>query len=295
MIPIRHAVKRSRAIRNAGLLCLALAALPVAAQAQDEGAAQRRIDSLQRVVEDLTARVRELEHKAPKPHETHGAPKPHGPHGPHPHEAPEPRRAPVPGPRGERARYFNIGYVSERLTLPQNAGKLRSDVGASLSWGRTYYLHRKPLPGTVRIGLDWTWLDAIWTKYDLSYGGWNAPGPVYPYEDDRDDAHMVDLGMAVGPSVTVNPIGELKICVYGRIAPSCALTIYDEETTARYATYFSAGGAVSWNAISVGIEGRWGKIRNAFPGEDDDRPGPHGTRDLKTRAGAMRLYLGFRF
>ncbi len=284
-------MKKKRAIRSAWLLCLALAALPAAAQ--NESATQRHIDSLRQVVEDLAVRVHALEGgrtaesrpPATTTDDTYWR-----------HKA--------------RARYFNIGYVSERLTLPQDGGKLRSDVGASLSWGRTYHLHRKPLLGMIRIGLDWTWLDANWAKYDLSYGGWNGgwdgdrydpdryPNNGYPYEDDwgRLDAHKADLGMAVGPSVTVSPIGDLKINVYGRIVPSCALTVFDGDVNARYATYFSAGGAVSWKVISMGVEGRWGKIKNAFSDDEDDYDwGYHGNRDLKTRAGAMRLYLSFRF
>lgn len=187
-------MKKKRAIRSAWLLCLALAALPAAAQ--NESTTQRHIDSLRQVVEDLAVRVHALEGgrtaesrpPATTTDDTYWR-----------HKA--------------RARYFNIGYVSEKLTLPQDGGKLRSDVGASLSWGRTYHLHRKPLLGMIRIGLDWTWLDANWAKYDLSYGGWNGgwdgdrydpdryPNNGYPYEDDwgRLDAHKADLGMAVGP------------------------------------------------------------------------------------------------
>lgn len=31
-----------------------------------------------------------------------------------------------------------------------------NDFGVSISWGKTYYLHKKPLLGMLKFGLDWS-------------------------------------------------------------------------------------------------------------------------------------------
>lgn len=66
-----------------------------------------------------------------------------------------------------RSKYFNIGYVSQKLTDKTYGGELKSDFGASLSWGKTYYLHKKPLFGMMKFGLDWSWLDINYAKSSL--------------------------------------------------------------------------------------------------------------------------------
>ena len=104
---------------------LLLAAAGVRAQEQDDTA--RRLDSLQRVVTELTSNVQTLET--------------------------EDLNQAI---WKDRAKYFNIGYVNQTMTDKTFGGELKSDFGVSLSNGKTYYLHKKPLFGMVKIGLDWS-------------------------------------------------------------------------------------------------------------------------------------------
>lgn len=67
----------------------------------------------------------------------------------------------------DRAKYFNLGYVKQTLADRTYGGELKSDFGASLSWGKTYYLHRKPLFGMLKFGLDWSWMDINYAKFSL--------------------------------------------------------------------------------------------------------------------------------
>ena len=67
----------------------------------------------------------------------------------------------------DRAKYFNIGYVNQTMTDKTFGGELKSDFGVSLSNGKTYYRHKKPLLGMIKFGLDFTWLDIKYAKYTL--------------------------------------------------------------------------------------------------------------------------------
>ena len=52
----------------------------------------------------------------------------------------------------KRAKYFNIGYITNQtLTDKVDAeAEWKSDFGVSLTFGKTYYLHKKPLLNIVK-------------------------------------------------------------------------------------------------------------------------------------------------
>ena len=117
---------------------LALCAVSYGTYAQESARTDgdsRRLDSLQRAVEALSSRVEDTERT-------------------------ELNRAVWK----DRAKYFNLGYVRQKLADKTYGGELESDFGASLSWGKTYYLHRKPLFGMLEFGLDWSWMDINYAK-----------------------------------------------------------------------------------------------------------------------------------
>ena len=47
----------------------------------------------------------------------------------------------------DRARYFNLRYVKQTFTDKELGSEINSDFGVSLSNGKTYYLHKKPIAG----------------------------------------------------------------------------------------------------------------------------------------------------
>ena len=68
-----------------------------------------------------------------------------------------------------RSKYFNLGYVKQSLVFKDFGDeKLKNDFGVSISWGKTYYLHKKPLLGMLKFGLDWSWVDLNYSKYTIS-------------------------------------------------------------------------------------------------------------------------------
>lgn len=155
----------------------------------------------------------------------------------------------------DRAKYFNLGYVNQTLANELDASfELKSDFGGSLSWGKTYYLHKKPLFKMLKFGLDWSWIDLNYAKYTLSQ--------YDEYENsDEFGVHQAEVGMQFGPSLTLNPVHHLKVSAYFRVTPSYSLMYLDENLYHHYATFCNFGAAVAWKVLSLGVEWRWGKAK----------------------------------
>lgn len=201
-----------------------------------------------------------------------------------------------------RSKYFNIGYVKQKLTDKTYGGDLKSDFGASLSWGKTYYLHKKPLFGMMKFGLDWSWLDINYAKFSLE-----------DFDEDtsetfQSDIHQAEFGMQFGPSVTINPVHHLKVGAYFRVTPSYSLLYMDETVHHHYVTFCNAGCSVAWKVLSLGVEWRWGtaKYKGMTFDEseiDEDSIGDdpsvgdllQSVPDRKFKTNSLRVYLGFRF
>ena len=152
----------------------------------------------------------------------------------------------------DRAKYFNIGYVKQTLTDKTFGGDITSDVGISLSSGKTYYLHKKPIAGMIKFGLDWTWMDVNYAKSTL----WTLDEDSGSLS--KSAMHQAEIGMQFGASVTVNPVHHLKVSGYFRVTPSYSGLYMNEAFHHHYVTMLNAGCAVAWKLISVGVEWRWG-------------------------------------
>lgn len=228
---------------------------------------------------------------------------------------------------GKRRKYMNIGYVTQSLTRKGNGGGTwKSEIGFNYGQGRTYYLHKKPILGMIKFGIDWTFYDLNFVKYKdkfgvfsgnadyLGYGdyyyenGYLPPLPE-PSEDEEvsDDMMQLEVSTQVGPSVTINPVSHLKVSGYFRVAPSYSMLVANEELYHGYGTFFTLGGSVSFKAISIGVEGRWGntKYNNIDLGNLDDEEYWDEDADmgemlkgkndkLKWKTGSMRFYISFR-
>lgn len=262
------------------LMVLFLTATGFRAQAQDD-AANRQQDSLQQVVNQLTAEVdnyakEDLYRKIWK----------------------------------DRAKYFNIGYVQQTLTDKTFGGEIKSDFGVSLSNGKTYYLHKKPIAGMMKFGLDWTWMDINYAK---------STTQVIDEENatvSSEAMHQLEYGMQFGPSFTINPVHHLKVSGYFRVTPSYSMLYMNETLHHHYVTMWNAGFAVAWKMISVGAEWRWGSAtykglsldesnfdEDSFEETDDpsmddivgDLFGQLSVAERKLKTSSLRLYVSFRF
>lgn len=261
------------------MMALLLAVTGVRAQQSEE--ATRQQDSLQRVVNQLTAERDSYE------------------------QADLNRRI-----WKDRAKYFNIGYVKQTLTDKTFGGDITSDFGVSLSNGKTYYLHKKPIAGMIKFGLDWTWLDINYAKSTL----WTLDEESGSLS--KSAMHQAEIGMQFGASVTVNPVHHLKVSGYFRVTPSYSGLYMNEAFHHHYVTMLNAGCAVAWKVISVGVEWRWGSANYnglSFADVDEDNVsvdesedpswddvvgdifGQMSTGKRKLKTSSMRFYVSFRF
>lgn len=210
----------------------------------------------------------------------------------------------------KRKKYFQIGYTNQTLTHQDVPGlEWKSDFGVSLAMGKTFYLHKKPLFNMLKFGLNATWFDVSYAKYSQPKG-WEEPSDPSDFEEGEADfdlgAHQAEIGLGIGPSITVNPIDHLKVSGYFHFIPSGSILVLNDEINASYVSNFAVGGAISYKAISLGVESRWGKAKyNSFSVDEDAIDNPDiedfnpddvlikGKNRMKTKS--VRFYLTLRF
>lgn len=221
--------------------------------------------------------------------------------------------------RGRR-KYFNIGYAWEKLEAVDFPSEEESEMAFFLTWGKTFYLHKKPLANMLKIGLDFTWTDITYAKYEIGssieesddFMGMISPDSYV----EKSDMHRMDYGMHLGPSVTINPVSALCVNAYFRYAPTFAMSLSHSgdgwDMGYGYASLFVTGAAVSYKAISLGIEYRFGSTKMNLLSMDPDDWGYDDMEDIggvgdvigevfssaektKYKLKDLRLYLSFRF
>lgn len=194
-----------------------------------------------------------------------------------------------------RKKYINFSF-SKLETMPAGFLALKSNYGAAFTVGRTYFVHKKPLAGMIRFGIDATWFDLNYTNYEI--------GPVEsesPYDEGgTSNFHQVEIGMQAGPSVMVNPVGKLNVHGYFRYAPSFSGLYNGDAIVGNYATFFVGGAAISYAAIGLGVEARFGNSRyKELIGGESDGDYEEGeeviSSSFKTKFSGVRFYLTFRF
>ena len=174
-----------------------------------------------------------------------------------------------------RKKYFNISYGMPSLTRGNGLEKLNSDFAVAINRGNTYYLHKKPLFGMLKFGLDWTVFDIAAAKYTVEESDFEDGGDIYKAE----------IGMQFGPSITINPVDFLKINVYFRYDPIFSVAYnQDSDFLMNYGSYFNTGLAASYKVISLGAEYRWGTTSYKIDEENQD-----------WKVSGAYLYVSFRF
>ncbi len=184
----------------------------------------------------------------------------------------------------------NLGFSIQSLTrvgptLGYEIG--RAELGASLSRSRTFVLHPRPLAGMIYLGLDANWVDLTYARYGSQIMGIDISALT-----DRLDMHKADISiLGVGPSINVFPVGKLGLHAYARYNPTFA-TLFrtgdDFCMSGGYASVLTAGTAVSWGVVSVGVETRFGEGNyKKLLGEGVDVG--------KYQTTGMRFYVGLRY
>jgi len=214
-----------------------------------------------------------------------------------------------------RKKYVTIGYMSQKLTNKDLEYDRKSQFGVSLAYGRTYYLHKSAIAHILKIGLDWTRLNATFVKYktddltevntlESNYGGYGDDD----YSSDKDNVYQLDLGMGIGPSLNFAPfysvghgLQHLKLHTYFHVTPSYSLLIEstdgDTEYHHGYTTFYNFGIDVAYKAISLGYEYRWGnsKFNSLSMSYDEEEGEGIKTDKQKFKFGTSTIYLRFNF
>lgn len=175
-----------------------------------------------------------------------------------------------------RKKYFNIGYGM--LSLDRGIGyeTLESNFAVSIARGNTYYLHKQPILGMIKFGLDWTFFDIAVAQYEED--SWETFDDINIYKG--------EIAMQFGPSITVNPVDFLKVNLYFRYDPTYSMMFNTDgnEFKGNYGSYFNTGLAASYKVISLGFEYRWGSTSYKIDGDNQT-----------WKTSGTYLYLSFRF
>ncbi len=192
----------------------------------------------------------------------------------------------------KRKKYFMFGYAGQNLETKTPEGiknKYKSQVAFNLNWGRTYYLHKNAIADILKIGLDWSWINLSFAKYNsgsgihinTDYSGYVNNG----YQDDENEielgTYQIETGMSIGPSFNIAPfyhvgkgLQHLKAHVYFHYTPSYSMFLesYDGENefSSGFANFFNIGIDIAYKVISVGYEYRWGNAKYEISDFNED-------------------------
>ncbi len=222
----------------------------------------------------------------------------------------------------DRAKYFNIYYVNQSLTQKDINGTWRNNMGVALAMGKTFYLHKNPILGMIKFGIDWSYFDLNFARYKDEWGFFNGSyedgeyGSNYWYsyssydkEDyvESEDVYQAEIGTAIGVSVTVNPYDDIKIAGHFRVIPTYSMLYAAEDFSSSYGTFFSLGGSIAWKVISLGVEARWGTAKyDSVLNLDDldydemyesglDISNGNYDGSSKWKTSSVRFYISFRY
>lgn len=191
-----------------------------------------------------------------------------------------------------RKKYVNLSFSNLKMK-EDGYPSLKSNYGAAFTVGRTFFVHKNPIANMIRFGIDATWFDINYTNYDVEY----RYRYEQEYESEKSSFHQVEIGMQVGPSITVNPVSKLNVHAYFRYAPSFSGLYNGDTFGGGYASYFVGGGAVSYGVIGLGLESRFGNCKyKTFGGDEEEEfDSENGSNASKRKFSGMRVYLSFRF
>lgn len=181
-----------------------------------------------------------------------------------------------------RKKYINLGFINTTMSqdgLPD----LKSNYGAAFTVGRTYFLHKKPIAGFLRFGIDATWFDLNYTNYDIKHiGYWGSEEFQY---------HQGEISMHIGPSITLTPVKKFNINGYFRYAPSFSAMYMNGTFYGNYATFFVGGAYISYGVFGIGIEKRFGDCEyKELWSDNEDAVAPS-----KMSHNGWKAYITFRF
>ena len=194
----------------------------------------------------------------------------------------------------KRRKYWKIGITSPNIERTDGEEmKWKTNGSFFIQKGRTSYLHSKPIAGMIKFGIDYGFLDVTYSKLELKEVSYSNEGGTRA-SDGFDDIvsgdpdgdiglseltgidlgmHKIDYSLHVGPSVSVNPWNKLIATAYFHVMPTASSVIQNDNFSYGFGCMMAAGVSVAYKAISLGVEGVWGKVKYTqtdFSGDEDE-------------------------
>lgn len=229
----------------------------------------------------------------------------------------------------KRRKYWKIGITSPNLERTDGEEmKWKTNGSFFIQKGRTSYLHSKPIAGMIKFGIDYGFLDFTYSKLELKEISYSSESGTRA-SDGFDDIvsgdpngdigiseltgidlgmHKIDYGFHVGPSVSVNPWNKLIATAYFHVMPTASSVIQNDNFSYGFGCMMAAGVSVAYKAISLGVEGVWGKVKYTqtdFSGDEDedndydssdeeDNASYFNTEKFTLKQSGIRAYIAFR-
>lgn len=229
----------------------------------------------------------------------------------------------------KRKKYWKFGITQPNLERTDGEAMTWKTNGSFfVQQGRTAYLHAKPIAGLIKIGIDYGFFDFTYTKLKLNEmaaekqtGTRASDGfdDIVSGDPDGDigiseltgidlGMHKIDYGLHVGPSVSVNPWNKLIATAYFHVMPTASCVIQNDNFSYGFGCMMAAGVSVAYKAISLGVEGVWGKVKYTqtdFSGDEDedndydssdeeDNASYFNTEKFTLKQSGIRAYIAFR-
>lgn len=217
-----------------------------------------------------------------------------------------------------RKKYFKVGLDLSDIKLTDGTPMAwDTQFAVFIQLGKTVYFHPKPIAGMIKIGLDYSFLNLGYAKLKLnsigvetnnsgsSRASYNDGFGDIVADDPSNDAfwgdinlgmHKFEYGLHVGPSISINPWNKIIVAAYFHAMPMFSGILENSKFSYGFGCAMMAGASVSYNLISVGIEGIWDTIKyhqTSFEEQEEDNI--FSTQKFKLKQGGPRIYVALRF
>lgn len=234
-----------------------------------------------------------------------------------------------------RRGFFNFSYntttLSPKNSITTEVGTVpdfKSDWGASIQYGRSYRLHKKPIANVALFNIDYTGIDLNINHFKAEGNGkglydssktFADGGENYYYTPWNMEKYEANYGMSIGPSLTLAPFNLtstkalhfLKFNVFFHVGYHISFLympndkeadINTDKSSKEYETMesnlkldwghgmiTSFGFNVSWKAIGVGYEHRNGNMKYKSVNTGD-----FSKKEFDFKSATNRIYLQIR-
>lgn len=216
-------------------------------------------------------------------------------------------------------------HYSTHTILNSTGGEENAVWSFGLVRFRNIYLHKKPIAHRIKFGMDFGFgMHVSHFKSGNEENGYGVPshyegslgyiGDLSFVESEDESmgltnigANQLDLGIKIGPSVTINPVGDLRLMVYYHVTPSISLCNSGLMDVAySFVPFFEYGLEVTYRAFGVGVEMNEGVgyYKSLMPlieslMSSDEEEGAVNSKvavlGMPQASKALRLYVALRF